>query len=1033
MSEEILKALMQLFAIICKQDLGLTDTERNFVEKILRDNLTIEQATEYLQLFDSYFVETDIHHQEDELNPDGTPKKKKLTNVKDSVRTLSICKKINKTLEQKQKVIVLIRVLELVNKEKEAARQKMEIVDTVASVFNIPNEEYHLLQKFIASENLATDIQGEANFMIIGDLDTPPEAPVKYIQDSGMEGVIGVVTIKSTDMYFMHYIGNSSILVNGIVVDSSWTNIIPHGALIKTPLGTPIFYSDIASHFMSDMQLPKLSFNVVDLEYKFGGEKIGITDIQISETAGKLVGIMGSSGSGKTTLLNVMAGLKEPTSGKILVNGIDIHTQSDQIEGMIGYVAQDDILFEDLTVYENLFYNAKLCFGTLSDSEISTKVDATLKDLGLFEIKDIKVGSVIKKRISGGQRKRLNIALELIREPAILFLDEPTSGLSSKDSENVIDLLKELTLKGKLIFVVIHQPSSDIYKIFDKIIILDFGGRQIYYGNPIEAITHFKHMTGQINADIGQCACCGNVTPEQIFDSIETRVVDEYGRQTEKRKFSPADWVKKYKEHVKVEKHPDEIEKPERHLSLPSLWKQLVVFIKRDVLSKISNTQYMLINLLEAPMLAIILAYVIKHTDHPEEPYFFGLNGNIPAYLLMSVIVSLFMGLTVSAEEIIKDEKIIRRERFLHLSRFSYINSKVIILFTLSAIQTITYVWFGNTILEVDGMNWRYWMILFSTSCFANMLGLNISSAFNSAVTIYVLIPILLIPQMILSGAIFSFDKLNYSISSKERAPLIADFVAARWAFEALSVTQFRDNKFEKHFYQIEQKESFYNYKNAYWAPYLIEVLDECISTIQNKKSPNTEEYQKNVILVKNELDREHEKRKDFIVPVKELNLAAKGDIPALEKVREVITGLKDTYTDAFVEINNKKDDQINALLANPKKAALFHETQKKYHNEELADWVRNLTEKKKLIELNGKLIQKADPVFKFPSRPDNIFNYRTHLYSPFKYFLGKKIDTFWFNIGILWVMSFFLYITLYFAVLFKVLNIFSYKKKPKA
>src|SRR3990170_7481876 len=187
-----------------------------------------------------------------------------------------------------------------------------------------------------------------------------------------------------------------------------------------------------------------------------------------------------------------MAGLVEPSQGHILVNGFDINTQKDKIHGVIGYVSQDDLLIEELTVYQNLYYNAKLCFATFTEEQIHKRVMEVLENLGLDQRKDLPVGNPLDKTISGGQRKRLNIALELIREPAVLFLDEPTSGLSSRDSENIMDLLKELASKGKLIFVIIHQPSSDIYKMFDKILILDVGGKPIYYGNPVEAVMYFK-------------------------------------------------------------------------------------------------------------------------------------------------------------------------------------------------------------------------------------------------------------------------------------------------------------------------------------------------------------------------------------------------------------------------------------------------------------------------------------------------------------------------------------------------------------
>ena len=142
-----------------------------------------------------------------------------------------------------------------------------------------------------------------------------------------------------------------------------------------------------------------------------------------------------------------------------------------------------DLLFDQLSVYQNLYYAAKLCFSNLSNQDIDKLVTKTLTSLGLLEIKDLQVGSPLEKVISGGQRKRVNIALELLREPSMLFVDEPTSGLSSRDSENIMDLLKDLSLNGKIVFVVIHQPSSLIFKMFDKLLVLDTGGYQIFYGD----------------------------------------------------------------------------------------------------------------------------------------------------------------------------------------------------------------------------------------------------------------------------------------------------------------------------------------------------------------------------------------------------------------------------------------------------------------------------------------------------------------------------------------------------------------------
>ena len=137
---------------------------------------------------------------------------------------------------------------------------------------------------------------------------------------------------------------------------------------------------------------------------------------------------MGSSGSGKTTLMNVLVGMYKPASGEVRINKLSLSSDASKLTGVSGFVPQDDLLIEELSVFDNLYFNARFCFKHLSDREVREKVSETLINLGLNEKRDLRVGSVLNKTISGGQRKRLNIALELIREPSILFLDEPTSG-----------------------------------------------------------------------------------------------------------------------------------------------------------------------------------------------------------------------------------------------------------------------------------------------------------------------------------------------------------------------------------------------------------------------------------------------------------------------------------------------------------------------------------------------------------------------------------------------------------------------------
>ena len=1024
MSERILRALMQMFAIIAKVD-GVTNTGRAIVESFLKQQLNQEQVETYLKIFDE-FIEA---QQAGSKKKDGSEKKTSLN----SVKILKICTQINQELEQPQKIIVLIRLLEFIYSSNEISEQEHEFVITVADTFNISIEEFNQLRAFV--EDTADKVPNSPDILVINNKEGGYNNLCKHIFCETLSSDVRVIQINSVGMYALRIYGNFELQLNGQGISKERVHILTPGSSLRSSKVKPIYYSDIIGHFLADSSKARISFEAKNIEYKFKGGKLGLRNINIREESGKLIGIMGGSGAGKSTLLNVLNGVETPSAGEVLINGKNIHKDKKAVEGVIGHVTQDDLLIEELTVYQNLFYNAKLCFGNLSDEEIAKKCTALLADLGLSETKDLKVGSPLEKTISGGQRKRLNIGLELIREPSVLYVDEPTSGLSSRDSENIMDLLKELALKGKLIFVVIHQPSSDIFKMFDKLKILDVGGFPIYYGNPVDAVSYFKHLVNHVNAEESECWNCGNVNPELIFNIIESKVLDEYGNLTHNRKTSPSEWNKSYvakiESHIGDIKHQDEI--PEAIFKIPNAFKQFKVFIKRDVLSKLTNTQYLLINFLEAPLLAFILAFLVRYfnTDADnKEGYLFCKNENLTAYMFMAVVVALFLGLTVSAEEIIRDRKIRKRESFLNLSKGSYLWSKIIIMFTLSALQTVLFVAVGNSVLGVKGMFTDYWLVLFTTSCFANMLGLNISSAFNSAVTIYILIPFLIIPQLLLAGVVVKFDKLNPTLAKQGGVPLVGEMMASRWAFEALAVNQFKENKYYRNYYKYEKVISICGYKKNYWKQKLenkIFKVDREIAEYLKK-----EETANDLALIKSEIKKEIAFLKNKYVYSDLEKLNPKDYSP---KVSASLKAFLMIINEHYIKRENKTRDDMDDVthkLTEKHTAEGLVKLRQDYENESLSQLVKNANDisGEACLEKDGRLIQRIDPIFYDPTE-SNVG--AAHFYAPTKKFFGKLISTYWFNMAIVWLMSITLMVMLYFDVFKKVLDLFgniSFKKK---
>lgn len=1011
MSEELLKAIVQLFAIVAREH--VTDEERGKIREFLSQHLNRDSVKFYMSLFDEYAAA----HIENFENRDGNVDADTLLFVDEWSRIMQITRQVNQSLTRQQKLVLIIKIIELVYADGHISERQENLIYYIGKALKIPRNEVEELRRFVIGQD--QDELASPHVLIIDEGYGEKPYPGPHIIEKNINGLVAI--LKLDDSFFIKYLGISVLYLNSIPLKSRKVDVLPAGSTIRGDKIEPIYYSDIVSRFLSTINRPKISFVADHLFYHFKSGRAGLQNINIYEQGGKLVGIMGASGSGKSTLLSVLNGSSPPSSGRVRLNGIDIYAEPDKVQGLIGYVPQDDLLMEDLTVFENLYYNARLCCSRETREQTTEKVERLLHQLGLYEIKDLKVGSPLDKIISGGQRKRLNIGLELLREPWVLFVDEPTSGLSSRDSENIMDLLKELALRGKLVFVVIHQPSSDIFKMFDTLIILDVGGFQIYYGNPVESVIYFREIINAANKTQGACPVCGNINPEQIFNIIETRIVNEYGRLTNARKISPGQWYQYFKQRIRLPKVEATNDPLPPAVPVADKPRQLAVFLKRDVKSKLANRQYMLATLLEAPVLAVFIGYMVKYfniLDGEEAQYSFFDNTNIPVFFFMSVVVALFLGLIVSAEEIFRDRKILKREKFLHLSRMSYLTSKVTILFTLSAVQTISFVLIAHTILEIPLTEIRYWFILFTVSCFANMLGLNISASFKSAVTIYILIPLLVIPQLLLSGVVISFDKFNPKVSEPVGVPFIGDLMATRWAFEAYMVTQFRDNPYEKNVYEWDKIAAQAEFKRTYLIPELESRLSVCYNNSQHWRNAQHKELSKAVNILRSEIAHELQYFGQEKFPMIQQLVPGNFSVSLYDSTRLFLQRLRNYYTYKQNKALRARDEFIATMTSNQTDEAKFHELRKRYVNQAVTDWVKNTGAIQRIVEYEGRLVQKYYPVYQDEHRPKHWFDYDANFYQPVKHFAGRKFDTLWFNLTVVWIMTAILGITLYFDLL---------------
>src|SRR3989440_4289338 len=576
-----------------------------------------------------------------------------------------------------------------------------------------------------------------------------------------------------------------------------------------------------------------------EITHRFGKGQIGLEGISFNIARGELVCIMGASGSGKSTLLRVLAGQLQPTSGQVFLNGRSLYPNLDDLKKYISYIPQEDAFDEHLTIGENLQFAAAIRSPHLSRRDRMRRLEAKLVELGLGERRDAVVGAAIKKTLSGGERKRLNIGLDMIGMSDVYLFDEPTSGLSSKDSRHIIEIIRSMA-HNKIVIVTIHQPSSKIFQMFQKVILLDKGGRLVFFGAPSDALRYFAEAEHQhqFGAELGACPSCGTTRPEFIFDVLETPLRDlsgdiiyeenSRGQLVASRRYSPEFWRDKYEAFRLIQdvKQVSLLQEPAAPLPVAPVqgkrlplrwhdeWTQFRTLLRRSFLSKLRNGANLVITIGVSPVLALLIATILRYSENGT--YDFASAYHIPTFLFLGLIVAMFLGLTNSADDIIRDRPVLQRERNIKVRLSYYVISKTLTLGVFAFIQCILFVMIGNYILEIRGMFWIDLGIMFMTAMSGVALGLLISSLVADPKTAANIVPLVLIPQIIMGGALIKYEDMNRNVGllhslshwisehpstdktlkteSKLQVPLVCQFIAMRWSYEEMIVAQAKLN-----------------------------------------------------------------------------------------------------------------------------------------------------------------------------------------------------------------------------------------------
>ncbi len=516
------------------------------------------------------------------------------------------------------------------------------------------------------------------------------------------------------------------------------------------------------------------------------GKKL-LNDISLTIYPTEFVGLMGPSGAGKTTLMNALNGYTRPNSGTVVFNGQDLYENYAQFAHHLGYVPQDDIIHRDLTVGQALYYTAKLRLPPdMLDSEIRERIRKVVSQLGLEGTEKVLIGSPEKKGISGGQRKRVNLAMELLTDPSVLFLDEPTSGLSSEDALMVMKVLRELADSGKAILLTIHQPSLEAYRLMDNLVLVGKDqnspkpGELVYYGPAYPDAVTFFNPEGVPNLKPGL-----DPSPDEVLRGFAKKKAEHWTQAYQKSPYHKnfvADRVGKTA--------PSHTGKP-RLAEVPRVagFHQWAILVQRYLTIKSKDFWNTAILLAQAPIVAILVVLVFGDDvaqDVTDESWG-EVAQRLPVTIFLMGLSALWFGCSNAVREIVGEWAIYHRERMVNLKIPSYVISKLAVLCGLCIVQCLTLLIIVSWGCKLEGNSIVAFLLLLLVSSVGIAIGLLLSSVAKTSEVAIALLPIILLPMVILGGVMQPIHNMNSLMGG------LAQMAPSRWVFETMLLNEVDD------------------------------------------------------------------------------------------------------------------------------------------------------------------------------------------------------------------------------------------------
>ena len=1001
MQEQATGALMELFAIAASlNDRGLSYRNRSIVESYVKLSLPVHDKATHLLHY--------AHH----LKNYQEWKEKEIIPVIE--RACSLCNSLMSDLTSSDRISVVLHIMDIASTDNRISGDETALLNAIAQEFKVPDVELEELGKLgsLPPEALAN----EKNFILASDLAETPGDELegswiernkprekesnRSIHRAGLKGTIVFLHLESVNAFALRYTGEAEILIGTRALQPGRLALLSIEDKISGKRLSPILFSELLVLVQPADSRSRLSLHCRKLGFIWKNSSFKVHPFSVSAESGSMIAITGEKNSGKSTILRILSGELRNYMGSVKVNGYELKLEWYKLRNLIGHVPEMDIIINELSVYDNFYYNARLCFSNSGREEIRHRINKLLEFL---DIKDIRQLLPDRSKLTVFERKKINIGLELLKDPQVLLLDEPMTGLSSSEAESMAKLLKSLAAGGKMVIASLHHAPARAFKHFQNVWILDDEGYMVYTGPTEEALNYFSAEREYSPSQESLCEECAIFDPERIFETIRSRKINEKGHFVTERKKSPMEWHHLYKEKIekKLEFHEGRKILPQVLFIHPNLGIQNLMYALRYLKIWSNRKLRLLLFLILPAVVALLIAFLCRYS--PGASYSFAQNSNIPLYFFLEVLLSITTGMLLSADEYVRYRHRLIREEVITLTNIGSLNVRTMILLAVGLLQTLLITLAGNYLLQIRGMTLLVWLILFSSASFGILLGLALSSVFRSRLTIYMLIPVLLVPEILLGGTAIDYAHLPKPIRNERYVPMLADLMVSRWGYEALMVNQFKNNPYERNYYDIDRKIS----QDEIYGDIIIPAIQAKVMDITGQFQPayGEDTLASKLLLIRNELNDLATTNDvfpfEFLAKLEPKSFSKEID----EETMDYLAFIRNQFYEKTEALKSRRDSVDKALEKRLGNEGVDN-LKKTYYNESLAERVKNMESQVVIKEAGGRFVPQKFQIYLFPDSKLG----RAHFFAPYKLLNGQYVNTELFNLLAIWLLTFALY-----------------------